>query len=196
MAQALPPLAELLAAAEANRADLRALQDIVLAAQARVAQARADAWPNLRIGVFAGREAGMDTLVGAGVSIPLPFIQRNQGAIAEAQATALRVAAERDGARASVVRQVVTAYERHRAGLTSLTSLRERVIGTTEESLELLRQAFEAGKTGWTDVLVMRRALFDAQRALVETSAQVRRARVRIDIAAGRTPLPARAAAE
>jgi cobalt-zinc-cadmium efflux system outer membrane protein len=188
---ALPPIDELLASAESNRADLRALQDIERAARARIELARAEAWPNLRVGVFAGREANVDTLVGAGISIPLPVFQRNQGAIAEAEATTIRVAAERDAVRLSAVREVVTAYERHKAGTASLSSLQQRVLGTTEENLELLRKAFEAGKTGWTDVLVMRRALFDARRALVETSVLVRRARVRIDIAAGRMPLPA-----
>lgn len=196
VSRALPPLDDLIAAAEANRADLRALRDIEHAARARIDLARAEAWPNLRVRVFAGREEGTDTLVGAGIAIPLPFIQRNQGAIAEAEAAAARVAAERDAARLSVVREVVTAYERHQAGLTSLAGLRKRVLGTTEENLELLRKAFEAGKTGWTDVLVMRRALFDARRALIETSAQVRRDRVRIDVAAGRTPLPAGAETE
>lgn len=190
-AQALPPLSDLVAAAEANRADLQALRDIERAARARIELARAEAWPNLSVRVFAGREDGTDTMLGAGIAIPLPFVQRNQGAIAEARAAADRVAAERDEARLSVIREVVTAYERHQAGLMSLAGLRKRVLGTTEENLELLRKAFEAGKAGWMDVLVMRRALFDAQRALVLTSAQVRRDRVRIDLAAGRTPLPA-----
>ena len=88
---------------------------------------------------------------------------------------------------------MVAAYERYRAGAASLKTLREQVLGRAEESLELLRKAFEAGKTGWSEVLVMRRALFDARRALVQTQARVRRARVRIDIAAGRMPLPTQA---
>lgn len=196
LTRTLPPLDELVAAAEARRADLQALQEIMRAAKARIELARALAWPNVRVGVFAGHEERTDTLVGARIAIPLPFIQRNQGGIAEAEAAARRAAAERDAARLSVVREVVTAYERYRAGLTSLASLRQRVLGTTEENLELLRKAFAAGKTGWTDVLVMRRTLFGAQRALVQTSAQVRRDRVRIDIATGRIPLPGGAETE
>jgi cobalt-zinc-cadmium efflux system outer membrane protein len=195
-ARPLPSLDALIAAAEANRADLRALRDIEQAARARIELARAEAWPNLRVGVFAGREEGTDTLVGAGISIPLPFVQRNQGAIAEAEAAATRIVAEQEAARLSVIRDVVMAHARYEAGLISLAGLRQRVLGTTEENLELLRKAFEAGKAGWTDVLVMRRALFDARRALIEVSAQVRRDRVRIDVAAGRTPLPADAEAE
>lgn len=195
-AEALPDLEALLTAAEANRADLVALDGIERAARARVALARAEGRPNLRAGIFVGREANTDTIIGAGLAIPLPFFQRNQGAVAEAQASVTRAGAERDAARLSVTREVVSAYELYRAGTASLTTLRERVLGTTEENLELLRKAFEAGKTSWTDVLVMRRSLFDARRALVEASAQTRRARVRVDIAAGRLPLPNRSTGE
>lgn len=195
-ADTLPPLADLIAEAETNRADLHALRDIEQAAHARIELARAEAWPSMRIGVFAGMEANTEALVGAGISIPLPFFQTNEGPIAEAEAAVVRIGAERDVARISVAREVVTAYERHRAGMESLRALSEGVIGTTEETLELLRKAFEAGKTGWTDVLVMRRALFDARRAHIETSAKVRRARVRIDIASERLPLPTGAGAE
>lgn len=188
----LPSLSELVAAAEINRADLQALHELEHAAQARIRLARAEGKPNLRLGLFAGREGGTDTIVGAGLAIPLPFFQRNQGAVAEAEAAAAQASAEHVAARLSVVREVVTAYELYKAGSESLKTLRGRVLGTTEENLELLRKAFEAGKTGWTDVLVMRRSLFDARRALVETSARTRRARVRIDIATGRIPLPDR----
>jgi cobalt-zinc-cadmium efflux system outer membrane protein len=186
-----PPLETLLAEAERRREDLQAIREVERAARARIELARAEAWPDLRVGVFGGREGGTDTLVGVAVGIPLPIFQRNQGPIAEAEATAVRVAAERDTAVLSVVREVVSAYEQHRAGVKALRSLRERVLGTTEENLELLRKAFEAGKTGWVDVLVMRKTLFDARRAFVETAAEVRRARVRIDIAAGQMPVPA-----
>ena len=193
---ALPTLAALVSAAETNRADLRALRDVEQAANARIELARAEALPNLRVGVFAGREAGVDTMVGVGIAMPLPVFARNRGAIAEAESAAIRAAADRDSGRLSVVREVVTAYERHRAGIASAASLRERVVGTTEANLELLGKAFEAGKIGWTDVLVMRRTLFDAQRAVVETNARIRRARVRIDIATGKMPLPAGAETE
>lgn len=192
----LPPLNDLVAAAEVNRADLQALHELERAARSRTALARAEGRPNLRLGLFAGREGGTETIVGAGLAIPLPFFQRNQGAVAEAEAAAARASAEHVAARLSVVREVVTAYELYKAGSASLKTLRGRVLGTTEDNLELLRKAFEAGKTGWTDVLVMRRSLFDARRALVETSARTRRARVRIDIAAGRIPLPSRPSGE
>jgi cobalt-zinc-cadmium efflux system outer membrane protein len=185
-----PALDALLVDVEANRADLQALRETERAARGHVDRARAEAWPDLRLGLFSGVEEGRDALVGVSVALPLPVFARNQGAIAEAEAAVARVVAERDAARLSAVREVVVAWEQHRARARALTILRDRVLGTSEENLELLRKAFEAGKTGWVEVLVMRKALFDARRALLETSADLRRARVAIDIAAGRMPLP------
>lgn len=185
----LPPLADLLAAAEANRADLQALLKLEEAARARIDLARAEAWPNLTVSLFGGREEA-NTIVGGGFAIPLPFFQRNQGAIAEARATATRTGAEREVARRSVVYELIAAYEQYRAGARALRTLRERVVGTTEESLDLLRRAFESGKATSTDVLVMRRTLFEVLQAVAEASVHVRRARIRIDVAAGLLPLP------
>jgi len=186
----IAPVAELIAAAQDNREDLRALAALEAAARARGELARAGAWPNLRVGVYAGREGGAETLIGARLSIPLPVVSRNQGGVAEADAALTRTRAERRAARLRVTREVVSAAERYRAELAALKALKERVVGTTAENLALLKKAFEAGKSDWTDVLVMQRALFDARRALVATSAQARRDRLRLDVAAGTLAVP------
>lgn len=186
----LPALPALLEAAEARRADLEAFRAQTRAAEARLAAARAGVWPSLGVRVFGGREEGTDTLIGAGVALPLPVFDRKQGDIAEALASIRRIEAERAVARLDVLHDVVTAHVRYEAATAVARRLQETVLGTLRESLDLIEKSFAAGKATWVEVLVTRTALFDAQRALTEAAASARQARVQLDVAAGRLPLP------
>ena len=66
-----------------------------------------------------------------------------------------------------------------------------------EESLELLRRAFEEGKIGATELLLFRRELVESRREYVETLSDAWRARVALDLATGRlAPLTGRGGTE
>ncbi len=185
-----PLLPALLEEAATRRADLEALADAERAARARLEEARASSWPGITLRVFGGREENRDTLVGGGVELPLPVFDRNAGAVAEASAAAARATAEREIQRLDALREVVEAHARHEAAAEALRGLRAHLVGTFEESLALIEKSFAAGKATVSDVLLMRSAFFDAQRALVESAAAAARARVRLDVAAGRLALP------
>ena len=75
-----------------------------------------------------------------------------------------------------------------RAACDASATLQEHVLGTLEENLLLLQLSFEAGKTGWTEVLVFRREFIDVQREYVEALAEARLAGIELDLAAGRPP--------
>src|SRR5690606_10516964 len=57
---ALPSLERLVESARTHRADLQALRDLEAASRARHELARAEAWPDLTVRAFAGREEGSD----------------------------------------------------------------------------------------------------------------------------------------
>ena len=61
-------------------------------------------------------------------------------------------------------------------------------MGTLEDNLQLLQRSFEAGKTGWTDVLVFRKEFVDVQRDYVETLTNASIAGIELDLAAGKEP--------
>lgn len=182
-------LAQLMEAATKNRQDLLSLHKTQVAAKKRIELARAQAWPNLTLGVFAGQEAGAETLVGGAVSMPLPFFQRNQGGIAVAEAELIDAEAETAMTEQNVLRDVATAFQQFNASRQSLQSLQKSVV-STDEALHLLRRAFETGKNNWVEILVMRRTLFDAQRALVKITASTHHARIKLDVATGSTTIP------
>lgn len=187
---ALPPLTDLLASASSHRGDLEALQQTEKALQSRLSLARRGAIPNLTLGAFYGKEGSTDTLVGGGVNFALPVFNRNQGEIAEANAAHQRASAERALLNLQVQREVAAAYARYQAASRSVSRLQETVLGTLEENFQLLRRAYEAGKTSSTEVVVIRRSFIEAQRELVDAALMARRDRIILDLAAGTLTLP------
>jgi cobalt-zinc-cadmium efflux system outer membrane protein len=183
-----PPLAELLAAAAARRADLAALRQLSQARRERVELARKKKLPNLRLGAFVEREEGTDDILGAAFSLTLPVLNRHRGAVLEAEAASRRAEHEIEALRRSVAAQVVAAHADLTAAATAAEQLRTRVMGSLEESLDLLRRSFQAGKIGSTELLLFRRELVESRREHVETLARLRSARITLDLAAGRLP--------
>jgi cobalt-zinc-cadmium efflux system outer membrane protein len=180
------PLPELLRRAGERRADLTAFRHRREAASARVQLARSRRLPDLELGAFYEREEGTDEIVGVGVGVAIPIFNRNQGGVAEAEATRDRLDQERSALQLAVAEEVVTAHARVRSATRAAELLRGEVLGSLEESLELLRRAFEAGKIGATEVLLFRRELVESRREHVEALAEAWLGRVALDLAAGR----------
>jgi cobalt-zinc-cadmium efflux system outer membrane protein len=181
-------LSELVDGALRNRADLEALRSTIETARARIELARREVVPDLAVEAFYEREEGTDRLLGGGVGIRIPLFNRNRGAIAEARAAERRAIADTEAAALRIRREVVEARARYEGALEVSATLEEHVLGTLEENLLLVQLSFEAGKAGWTDVLVFRREFIDNQRAYIESLADARLAGIELDVAAGRSP--------
>jgi cobalt-zinc-cadmium efflux system outer membrane protein len=186
----LPPLTELVRSALENREDLAAFQREEEAARARVGLEQALARPNLVARAFRNREADTDDITGASISVGVPLFNRNQGGIAEARAAADRAAAETAATRLAVEREVTSLLAAYRAASAAAEALGSQVIGNLQENLGLLQRSFEEGKIGRSELLLFRRELVDSQREHLEAIATASQARIRLDLAAGRLPLP------
>jgi cobalt-zinc-cadmium efflux system outer membrane protein len=194
--RALPPLDQVLGAARARRADLEALRIAVETARARVELARSAAVPSLALSAFFELEGGSEVIVGGGLSLPLPLFDRNQGAVAEALAGTRRQQAELRRGELELTREVATAYELYVSATAAERAFEARVVGTMEETVDLLQRAFDAGKIGFTEVVVLRRSLIEARVIAVETRARAAQAGVVLDIVLGTMVLPSGAAEE
>ena len=187
---ALPASLEVLVEfALVNRADIEALQRSTAAAQNAVPLSKALAVPNLRLGAFYEEEED-DKISGLSLTIPLPFFNRNQGGVAEAEATAEQLVAETSAAELAVRRQVTEAFWSYEFAREAATALRDLVVGTLEGNLELLQRALEAGKIDAADVLVFRREFVEGQRQFIEALFEAQTARVALDLATGQIQLP------
>ncbi len=192
----LPPqtpvsVSELVDGALRHRADLEALRSTIETARARIRLARREVVPDLALEAFYEREEGTDRLLGGGIGVRIPLFNRNRGPIAEARAAERRAVADSEAAALRIRREVVEARARYEAARDASATLREHVLGTLDENLLLLQRSFEAGKTGWTEVLVFRRGFIDNQRAYIESLADARLAGIELDLAAGRSPATA-----
>ena len=185
------PLEELAVTVQENRADVAALRLFEQQSTAAYELAKVSAWPNLTLRVFGGREGERETIVGGGVSVPLSIFNRNQGDIATTQAQRERATAERQRRELLALKELASTHADFRAALSAASELRSRVLGTLENNLTLLEKAFAAGKATWSEVLVIRRSLIDAQRELINAEAMARRAWVALELAGGRLPIPA-----
>ena len=98
----------------------------------------------------------------AGLSIPLPLFDRNQGAVAAARSRREQVRAEQRNAALQARAALVEAWRRMSAAHEEAEALRDRVLPAAEEALSAAEYGYRAGKFALLDVL-------DAQRTLIET---------------------------
>lgn len=179
-------LEDLLELAVESRGDLRAAERQELAAEASIRLALAERRPNLLVGAFFQREEASDDIVGATVGISLPLFDRNQGQIAESRAARERLGHQKEALRLGIEREVATAWSRLQAARAAAEHLRDQVLGTLDESVELLQRSFLAGRIGATEVVTLRREFVASRRETVEALAEAWLARVELDLAVGR----------
>lgn len=139
------------------------------AAKARIKVAKADAVPDITASGGVRRfEDGNDTALVAGISIPLPFRDRNRGNIEAAQSDSIAaesalVIAQRDAARARYdARMMLGAAE------VRYEALAGPGIAQAEEALRLARLGYNAGKFSLLELLDAQNALTAAKLNLIE----------------------------
>ncbi|MEQ1897027.1 MAG: TolC family protein [Vicinamibacterales bacterium] len=184
-----------------TRPDVREAEAHVAVADARVAQIRRDARPELRVfGGYMRMDSGFSQLgqtatgalepvsgvfhyATAGLKVTLPF-NRNQG---DAQAAR----AERMGAAAAVEAVKLTAEAERQAAKANLDAARgavrvlERTRATARRLLDVVAQSHELGRGTLADVLMERRRFVEVERAYVEALGAEYDAAVMLNLAMG-----------
>ncbi len=119
--------------------------------------------PDLEVGVgiryFNDSE---DNALVAGLSIPLPLFDRNQGAVAAARSRREQVRAEQRSATLQARAALAAAWQQMNAAFEEAEALRDLVLPAAEETFAAVEYGYRAGKFPLLDVL-------DAQRTLIET---------------------------
>lgn len=184
------PLEGLLAMAFERRGDLLAAGQREEAAEVAIRLTRAEGKPNLVVGSFFEQEEATDDIFGATISLSVPLFNRNQGRIAESRAKRERLRHERAALRLAIEREVVAAFNSLRSARAAAEHLRDQVLGTLDENVELLQRSFEAGRIGATEVLTLRREFVAGRREYIEALAEAWLARIELDLAVGRLSLP------
>ncbi len=151
-----------------------ATQERLAKANLRLAEARR--WPALRPQLGVRRlEVTNDTALVAGITVSIPVLDRNQGAVAESRASVARTRAEADAARVRLQTTLFELYEELEHYLHRTETLRTEVIPRLVEALEGTRRAYERGRYGYFELRSVQTDLLRARNDLVEASAGAHR---------------------
>ncbi|WP_290767295.1 TolC family protein [Aquabacterium sp.] len=181
----LPSLAELMAQAETDNPELRALQAEVERAEAQVRGARASRWPGVELRVGQTREPDLRHS-SVGVSVQIPLLDQRDGAIGEAGSELRRLQGRLDGRRAELRQQLQHAWQALAIARLRVQALSEGVVLDAEAALKVAQAAYRFGERGILDVLDAQRVLRSARLNLLEARFQSQAARIELETLAGR----------
>jgi cobalt-zinc-cadmium efflux system outer membrane protein len=104
------------------------------------------------------------------VTMPIPWLDRNQGGIREAQAnlTASELSVSR--VELSLQRRFASVYQRYATARNQVQdySAPEGILENSRTNLEYVRKAYEAGEMGYLDYLTVQRTYMQANLAYIE----------------------------
>lgn len=179
-------LADALAKATQARPDLAATRIEQSLRDSEVRAFRAEAVPNLVGSVrftrtndlfdqFGTNRAGavvpirdLDKMLTAGVSIILPFRNRNQGNIQAAEARTTSAKLRSQYLEQVVAQEVTSAYRRFEAAKQARSIFEGTVLNQSQDNVRIIRAAYTAGELRLFDVLNEQRRLVDTQRAYTD----------------------------
>jgi outer membrane protein, heavy metal efflux system len=133
-------------------------------AEIAVESARGSQDPTVSAGLRYFHETDEAALV-VGVSIPLPLWDRNDGAVARAEAERSRLRYETEAIRRNIQREADTARSQMAIARAEVEAIDARLLPMADEALAQARQGYNAGGFSYLDVL-------EAQRILVEARLQ------------------------
>ncbi len=177
LADTLPPLEDLTVLLNQNPGLARMETEKRLRmAQLELQKARGVPDPFVSAGYRRLQEAGTNAMV-AGVSIPIPFFNRNQGEIKKASVRLQQVEEIRRTVELSLWQQLTQQYRQLLSVTYRARSLENTIIPQAEKSMQIIMEGYRRGKFTFLDVLDAQRTLFrsytDYLQALADYRQQV-----------------------
>lgn len=106
----------------------------------------------------------------AGLSIPLPFFDRNQGAIQEAQIRVKQAEWEKRSLENNLKMRIESVYINAEALSAEIIALKEKSIPNAEKAFSIISDGYQRGKFQLIDVLDAQRTLFESRNQLLQSS--------------------------
>lgn len=176
-----PPLEELVSLSAQNP-DIARWKSEEQERSARLALERANAIPDLTLFV-GGRDIQEtdDQALVAGLSIPLPLFDRNQGGIAAARANQNKTRQESRAAWNQARASLAASHGALSSAYIEVKSLRDEILPAAEQALEASDLGYRAGKFGFLEVLDAQRTLFEAKGQYVEALSAYHQAKAEVE---------------
>lgn len=157
--------------------------------ESRLALERAKGIPNPTIsgGYKRFEDVGAEAAV-VGISIPLPFFDRNQGNIKAAKYQINRVESQREVAVTEVNRALQEAYSTLQASYHEVQQLQDEVLPGAQSAFKGIQTGYRQGKFDYLEVLDAQRTLFTSRTRYIQALAEYNRAVAEVERLIG-TPL-------
>ncbi len=126
-----------------------------------------------------------DRTLTAGVSIPLPFANRNQGAIEAAQARRQAAALRRQYIEQSVRADVRAAFAQYVGARQAIDAFDGQVIKQVQQTVNIIRTSYELGESQLLDLVQEQRRLVETQKAFTDVLKELYIARATLEAAVG-----------
>lgn len=176
------------------RPDYQLAQTKIIAAETDQSLARANRVQDVKMGLFASNE--MQDVPGTGrvrtgyigfrFSLPLPFWNRNQGAIAEKAAATERARLERDALAMQINSESGTARKEMETNASIVRETRENLLPLAAEQMDAMQKAYEAGQADLQSVLRSRDQRLQLESSTLDALRDFHLARIRYEAAVGK----------
>jgi cobalt-zinc-cadmium efflux system outer membrane protein len=123
----------------------------------------------------------------AGVSLPIPIFDRNQGARQAAELDLETGRRRNQAVRVAAQAELAVVLERLRAVTAEVESLSREIVPAAESAFAATETGYLGGKLGFLDVLDAQRSLFDARSMLLSSREEYALTRVKLERLIGRT---------
>lgn len=165
-----PPSEESLRTFLKNNPDLARWETEIERSEASLSLARSGAVPDLTLsaGVRNFRETDGSALL-FGISVPIPFFDRNQGAISEARARLGKAESDHRAARVSLLTTLSETWQSLSAAYVEAATLRNDILPGAQEAYESSEFGYREGKFDFLQMLDAQRTLFTVKRRYLES---------------------------
>jgi outer membrane protein, heavy metal efflux system len=133
------------------------------------------------------RVRGVFHYVAGGVRLTLPAMNRNQGAVAAAEAERAAAQSSLDAARLSTETELAAAAASDRSAQAAVQVYRRGLQALSRQNLSTVEQSYELGRLSLLDVLAERRRYLELERAFSDTLRAAYEARTSLVLATGVT---------
>ncbi len=183
------PMEELLKSARVRNFELRSRAVEMEQQGFRVKLSENERWPAVTLQPYFAAQRGSEKQkeFGVGVSIPLPVLNRNPGAIAAGQARQKQAEAAMQVAAREMERQVAAAANSYRIQLDAMAKWPENAASRFAEAAQLADQHYRLGAVPVSTYVELQTQYLDAVDAMLSTQLDAMEARQQVELLAGVT---------
>jgi cobalt-zinc-cadmium efflux system outer membrane protein len=182
-----PSLTELLAAARDNNFDFR-MKKVELEQQGlEVSLARNERHPSVTAGPFVSHETGGDqqTIVGLGMSVPLPLSSRSRAGVDLAESRRRQAETMLLVAQRQLEREVITASQAFAAKVAAMSAWQPDAVEKFREAAALADRHYRLGAVPLSTYIELQNSYLDAVEALLNTKREALEAGQQIELLTG-----------